>query len=90
LALLLNVINIRRRLLFYLLLYNIIFLRIILLYLGFIVSSYIPRRYLLLPEIIKIITTGYRPAVFLAWLKVRTIPISRRERYITSTITNNL
>jgi len=43
-----------------------------------------------LPEIIKIITTGYGPAVFLAWLKIRTIPISRRERYIPSTTINNL
>ncbi len=39
---------------------------------------------------IKIITTGYRPAVFLARLKVRTIPISKREKYIPSTTTSNL
>jgi len=90
LALFINVINIKRGLLFYLLLYNIIFLRIILLYLGFIINSYTPRGYLLLPEIIKIIITGYRPAVFLARLKVRTIPISRRERYIPSITINNL
>jgi len=43
-----------------------------------------------LPEIIKIITTGYEPAVFLARLKVKTISISKRERYIPSIIINNL
>ncbi len=62
----------------------------ILLYLGSIVNNYTPRGYLLLPEIVKIITTGYRPAVFLARLKIKIIPISRRERYIPSTTTNNL
>jgi len=41
-------------------------LRIVLLYLGFIVTSSTPKGYLLLPEIIKIITTGYKLAVFLA------------------------
>jgi len=90
LALFINVINIKYKLLFYLLLYNIIFLKIILLYLGSIVSSYTPRGYLLLPEIIKIITTGYRPAVFLTRLKIKTIFISKRERYIPSTTINNL
>jgi len=63
---------------------------VVLLYLGFIVNSYIPRGYLLLPEIIKIITTGYEPAVFLARLIIKTISISRRERYVSSTIINNL
>ena len=90
LTLFINVINIKYRLLFYLLLYNIIFLRIILLYLGFIINNYIFKEYLLLPEIIKIITTDYKPAVFLARLKIRTILISRRERYIPNIITNNL
>jgi hypothetical protein len=63
---------------------------VVLLYFSFIINSYIPRGYLLLPEIIKIITTGYRPAVFLARLIVKTISISRRERYVSSTTTSNL
>ncbi len=90
LTLFINIINIKYKLLFYLLFYNIIFLRIILLYLGFIVNNYIPKGYLLLPEIIRIITTGYRSAVFLTRLKIKTILISKRERYIPSTIINNL
>jgi hypothetical protein len=66
------------------------FLKIILLYLGSIVNNYIFMGYLLLPEIIKIITTGYRPAVFLARLKIKTISTFKRERYISNIITNNL
>jgi len=63
---------------------------VVLLYLGFIVNNYTPRGYLLLPEIIKIITTRYRPAVFLARLIVKTIFISKKGRYVSSTIINNL
>jgi len=63
---------------------------VVLLYLGSIVNNYILRGYLLLPEIIKIITTGYRPAVFLARLIIKAISISKRERYVSSTIINNL
>jgi len=63
---------------------------VVLLYLGFIVNSYTFKGYLLLPETVRIITTGYRPAVFLARLIVRTISISRRERYVSSTTINNL
>jgi len=63
---------------------------VVLLYLGFIVNSYILRGYLLLPEIVKIITTGYKPAVFLARLIIKTISISKREKYVSSTTTSNL
>ncbi len=62
----------------------------VLLYLDSIINSYTLKGYLLLPEIIKIIITGYKPAVFLARLIIRTISISRRERYVFSTIINNL
>ncbi len=62
----------------------------VLLYLGFIVNNYIPKEYLLLPEIIKIIITGYKPAAFLARLIIKTISISKREKYVSSTIINNL
>jgi len=63
---------------------------VVLLYLGFIVNNYTPKGYLLLPEIIKIIITSYGPAVFLARLIIKTISISKRERYISSTTTSNL
>jgi hypothetical protein len=63
---------------------------VVLLYLDSIINSYTLKGYLLLPEIIKIIITGYKPAVFLARLIIRTISISRRERYVFSTIINNL
>jgi len=63
---------------------------VVLLYLGFIINSYIPKGYLLLLEIIKIITTNYRPAVFLARLIIKTISISKRERGVSSIIINNL
>jgi hypothetical protein len=63
---------------------------VVLLYLNSIVNNYIPRGYLLLPEIIKIITTGYKPAVFLARLIIRTISIFKREKYVSSITINNL
>jgi len=65
-------------------------LRIIFLYIDFIVNNSIFRGYILLPEINKIIITGYKPAVFLARLIIKKILISKKKRYISNIIINNL